>query len=89
MIDTKKTKTKMQLKEVNSSDEVLEFELIVTNLPSFVVVMSTQKLESLSVNTTASSLPSDSTFVTTTLQKLVAVEQTLSKFNKIKKLSIY
>lgn len=53
----------------HSSDEVLEFEFTVMNLPSFVLVMSTQKLESLSVNTGIPSRSSDPNFEYRTLEK--------------------
>lgn len=53
-----------------SSDELLEFEFTVINLPSFVLVRSTQKLESLSVNTKTSSVIPDPNVVQRTLQKL-------------------
>lgn len=39
------------------------------NLPSFVLVISTQKLELLSVNTGTSSISSDPSFVKRTLKK--------------------
>lgn len=54
---------------VPSSDEVLEFEFTVMNLPSFVLVISTQKLESLSVNTGTSSISGHPNFVQRTLPK--------------------
>ena len=54
-------------RRVPSSDELLELEFTVINLPSFVLVMSTQKLGSLSVNTGTSFTASDPSLMHCTL----------------------